>query len=417
MAVNISSTISPFLLQQKPVSSYFPALQQQVYGQPLIYFDNAATTQKPKSVIDAIVRYYSTINSNVHRGVHYLSQQATEASEETRRRVARFIHARHAHEIIFTRGTTESINLVAYAYGKYALKPGDNVVISAMEHHSNIVPWQIACEDRGASLRVIPMNDRGELLIDELDRLLDERTRILAITWISNSLGTLNPIEEIIQKAHQLDIPVLIDAAQAAPHMPIDVQTIDCDFLVFSGHKMYGPTGIGILYGKEKWLEQMPPYQGGGEMIKSVRFEKTEYNDLPFKFEAGTPHIEGTVCLQAAIDFLESLPLHKAFAYEQQLLEYATQQMSQIPGLRIIGQTQHKASILSFIIENTHPYDVGVLLDKMGIAVRTGHHCTQPVMDFFGIPGTVRVSLAVYNTPSEIDRLVTCLDKAVSMLK
>jgi cysteine desulfurase/selenocysteine lyase len=416
MANNLS-TISAFTYQRKPVAAHFPALQQQVYGQPLIYFDNAATTQKPQSVIDAIVRYYSTINSNVHRGVHYLSQQATEASEETRRRVARFINARHAHEIIFTRGTTESINLVAYSYSKRFLKPGDNVVISAMEHHSNIVPWQIACEDHGATLRVIPMNEYGELLTDELDHLLDEHTRILSITWISNSLGTINPIQEIIQKAHQLDIPVLVDAAQAAPHMPIDVQAIDCDFLVCSGHKMYGPTGIGVLYGKEQWLERMPPYQGGGEMIKSVRFEKTEYNDLPFKFEAGTPHIEGTVCLRAALDFLESLPLAEAHAYEQHLLSYATQQLSQIAGLRIIGQATHKSSILSFIIENTHPYDVGVLLDKMGIAVRTGHHCTQPVMDFFGIPGTVRVSLAVYNTPAEVDRLVSCLERAVQMLK
>ncbi|SFV28070.1 aminotransferase class V-fold PLP-dependent enzyme [Thermoflavifilum thermophilum] len=415
--MNTLSTISAFTYQHKRIADYFPALQQKVYGQPLIYFDNAATTQKPQTVIDAIARYYSTINSNVHRGVHYLSQLATEASEETRRRVARFIHARYAHEIIFTRGTTESINLVAYSYSKAFLKPGDNVVISAMEHHSNIVPWQIACEDHGATLRVIPMNERGELLLDELDHLVDEHTRMLAITWISNSLGTVNPVREIIEKAHQLNIPVLIDAAQAAPHMPIDVQAIDCDFLAFSGHKMYGPTGIGVLYGKEEWLDRMPPYQGGGEMIKSVRFEKTEYNDLPFKFEAGTPHIEGTVCLQAALDFLESLPLADAFAYEQQLLEYATRQVSQIPGLRIIGQAAEKASILSFIIEGTHPYDVGVLLDKMGIAVRTGHHCTQPVMDFFGIPGTVRVSLAVYNTPAEIDRLTSCLDKALSMLK
>ncbi|MCL6524613.1 MAG: cysteine desulfurase [Thermoflavifilum sp.] len=406
-----------FVFQNKPVREYFPALHQQVYGQSLVYFDNAATTQKPQSVIDAIATYYATINSNVHRGVHYLSQQATEAGEETRKRVAAFIHARHAHEIIFTRGTTESINLVAYSYSKLALKAGDNIVISAMEHHSNIVPWQIACEDHGAELRVIPMDENGELLLHTLDNLLDARTRLVAITWISNALGTVNPIQAIIQKAHALGIPVLIDAAQAAPHIPIDVQAIDCDFLAFSGHKMFGPTGIGILYGKEEWLDRMPPYQGGGEMIKSVSFEKTTYNDLPFKFEAGTPHIEGIICLKAAIDFLEALPLTEAHIYEQQLLQYATEQLQQIPDLRIIGQAKKKSGVISFIIEDTHPYDVGVLLDKMGIAVRTGHHCTQPIMDFFGIPGTVRVSLAVYNTVAEIDRLVQSLDRVVSMLK
>jgi cysteine desulfurase/selenocysteine lyase len=394
----------------------FPILNVKVNGKPLIYFDNAATSQKPLYVLKAIEQYYTTINSNVHRGVHHLSQQATNAFELSRKKIAAFVNASSDHEVIFTKGTTEGINLVAHCYGKRFVKAGDVIMISAMEHHSNIVPWQMLCEDRNAELKVIPINEKGELLMDEFRLMLDERVKLIAVSYVSNSLGTINPVREIISLAHEHDIPVLLDAAQAIHHMPVDVQELDVDFLAFSGHKMYGPTGIGILYGKEKWLNQLPPYQGGGEMIKTVTLQKTTYNDLPFKFEAGTPNIEAAICLGAAVDYINEIGLENIQEHEHDLLEYATEKLSEIDGLKIIGTAKHKASVVSFIIKDAHPYDVGVILDQMGIAVRTGHHCTQPLMDFYCIPGTARASFAFYNTREEIDELVTGVKKAVSML-
>lgn len=405
-----------FVWNGEPVRNQFPALQQLVYGRPLIYFDNSATTQKPYSVINAISDYYSTINSNIHRGVHLLSQKATDAYEISRNTIASFINARKPHELIYTKGTTDGINLIASVYGRYAVKPGDSVLISAMEHHSNIVPWQIMCEERGAQLKVIPMDQKGELIMEEFDKLLDERVKIVAVTYVSNSLGTINPVREIISKAHQYNIPVLLDAAQAVQHIPIDVQELDCDFLAFSGHKMYGPTGIGILYGKEEWLEKLPPYQGGGDMIKTVTFEKTTYNELPFKYEAGTPNIEGAICFKSAVDFINELNIDKIADFETGLLRYAEELVSQIPHVKVIGQAAHKTGALSMIVEGAHPYDVGVLLDKMGVAVRTGHHCTEPVMNYFCIPGTLRASFAVYNTTEEIDRFAEYLEKAITMV-
>ncbi len=394
----------------------FPLLKREVNGKPLVYLDNGATTQKPQQVIDAIVHYYQDMNSNVHRGVHYLSQISTDAFEVTRRKIQAFIHAEHEHEIIVTKGTTDGINLLAQCYGKAFVHTGDEVIISAMEHHSNIVPWQMLCEDRGAVLKVIPMNSRGELDMDEYRKLLSPKTKIVAVTYVSNSLGTINPVEQIIELAHQNGTPVLLDAAQAVQHVKIDVQALDVDFLVFSGHKMYGPTGVGILYGKEKWLNAIPPYQGGGDMIKDVTFAKTTYNELPFKFEAGTPNIEAGICLAAAIDYLEDIGLDHIKAYEDDLLAYATEKLGTIEGLKMIGTAKHKSSVLSFVIEGTHPYDVGVILDKLGVAVRTGHHCAQPVMDQFGIPGTIRASLAMYNTKEDIDVLVAGIERAVKML-
>ncbi len=394
----------------------FPLLKREVNGKPLVYLDNGATTQKPQQVIDAIVHYYQDMNSNVHRGVHYLSQISTDAFEVTRRKIQAFIHAEHEHEIIVTKGTTDGINLLAQCYGKAFVHTGDEVIISAMEHHSNIVPWQMLCEDRGAVLKVIPMNSRGELDMDEYRKLLSPKTKIVAVTYVSNSLGTINPVEQIIELAHQNGTPVLLDAAQAVQHVKIDVQALDVDFLVFSGHKMYGPTGVGILYGKEKWLNAIPPYQGGGDMIKDVTFAKTTYNELPFKFEAGTPNIEAGICLAAAIDYLEDIGLDHIKAYEDDLLAYATEKLGTIEGLKMIGTAKHKSSVLSFVIEGTHPYDVGVILDKLGVAVRTGHHCAQPVMDQFGIPGTIRASLAMYNTKEDIDVLVAGIGRAVKML-
>ena len=405
-----------FVWNGEPVRNQFPALQQSVHGKPLIYFDNSATTQKPYSVINAISDYYSTINSNIHRGVHFLSQKATDAYEISRNSIASFINARKPHELIYTKGTTDGINLIASVYGRYAVKPGDSVIISAMEHHSNIVPWQIMCEERGAELKVIPMDQNGELVMEEFDKLLDERVKIVAVTYVSNSLGTINPVREIISKAHQHGIPVLLDAAQAVQHIAIDVQELDCDFLAFSGHKMYGPTGIGILYGKEEWLEKLPPYQGGGDMIKTVTFEKTTYNELPFKYEAGTPNIEGAICLKAAVDFINDLDINKIADFETSLLHYAEERVSQIPQVKIIGRAVHKTGALSMIVEGAHPYDVGVLLDKMGVAVRTGHHCTEPVMNYFCIPGTLRASFAVYNTTEEVDRFAEYLEKAIAMV-
>jgi cysteine desulfurase / selenocysteine lyase len=413
----VVSTIQEcFLWNNQPVSRLFPALQQKAYGKPLIYFDNAATTQKPAAVIDSISEYYRTINSNIHRGVHYLSQQATEAYELSRKSVAAFINATHNEEIIFTKGTTDSINLVATTFGRLAIEKGDVIIISAMEHHSNIVPWQIMCEERGATLKVIPMTRDGELIMEAYEKMLNDSVKIVAVNYISNSLGTVNPVKDIIRLAHEKNIPVLIDAAQAIQHLPVDVQELDCDFMAFSGHKMYGPTGIGILYGKEKWLNALPPYQGGGEMIKNVTFEKTTFNELPFKFEAGTPHIEGAICLKAAVDFITQLDINKIAAFEHNLLDYATEKISAVHGINIIGNAKEKSGAISFLVEGAHPYDVGVLLDKMGIAVRTGHHCTQPVMDYYGIPGTVRASFAVYNTTTEIDQFIHCLERVISML-
>lgn len=394
----------------------FPILGREVNGKPLIYFDNGATTQKPKQVIDAITRYYGDMNSNVHRGVHYLSQISTDAFEITRRKVQAFIHAKHEHEIIITKGTTESINIVASCYGRAFIEAGDEIIISAMEHHSNIVPWQMLCDEKGCKLRVIPMNDKGELDIVAYKALFSEQTKLVSFTYVSNALGTVNPVKEMIDIAHSHDVPVLVDGAQAVQHVAVDVQALDVDFFAFSGHKMYGPTGVGVLYGKEELLNKMPPYQGGGDMIKDVTFEKTTYNELPFKFEAGTPNIEAGICLGDAIDYIESIGLDAIKAYEDELLDYATSRLSEIEGIRFIGTAEHKSSVISFVVDGVHPYDIGVILDKLGVAVRTGHHCAQPVMDEFGIPGTVRVSLAIYNTKEEVDVLIEGLERALRML-
>ncbi len=404
-------------LQIEDIRKDFPLLDTMIYGRKLVYLDNAATTQKPVQVLDAVAHYYRTYNSNVHRGVHLLSQQATDAYEKARQTVASFLNAQHAHEVIFTRGTTESINLVAATYGRSNLQKGDSIVISAMEHHSNIVPWQMLCEEKGATLKVIPMDEHGVLRMDLLPDLLDERVKLLAVTAVSNSLATVNPIREIITLAHQKNIPVLLDAAQAVQHMPVDVQELDADFLVFSGHKIYGPTGIGVLYGKEQLMNAMPPWQGGGDMIKTVTFEKTVYNELPYKFEAGTPDIAGAIGLAAALDYVCNIGLSRIRKAEEELMQYAMGQLATVEGIRFIGEAPERAGGISFLLDGTHPFDVGELLDKQGIAVRTGHHCTQPVMDFFGIPGTVRASFSFYNTPAEIDMLVAGLNKAAVMLR
>ena len=416
MEVKTNSIEKYLQFQGAPVSEQFPALHQSVFGKPLIYFDNAATTQKPWKVIHATNEYYTRMNSNIHRGVHYLSQKATDAYELSRNTLASFINARFSREIIFTKGTTEGINLVADCFSRFGLKEGDSVIISSLEHHSNIVPWQMLCEKTNARLKVIPIDDQGQILLDEYKALLDDTVKIVAVSYVSNTLGTINPVKELIKLAHQVGSAVLIDAAQAVHHIEIDVQELDCDFLVFSGHKMYGPTGIGVLYGKEEWLDKLPPYQGGGDMIKTVTFVKTEYNELPFKFEAGTPHIEGAITLKSAVDFITEIGLKNIAAFEAGLLKYATERVLEIPQVGIIGTAKAKASSLSLNVAGAHPYDVGVLLDKMGIAVRTGHHCTQPIMDFFCIPGTVRASFAVYNTTDEIDRFTESLKRAVNML-
>lgn len=408
--------VAPASLDIQKIRNDFPILHTTVYGKPLVYLDNGATAQKPWPVLKAIEDYYTHLNSNVHRGVHHLSQKATDAYEASRRKITAFLNARHDYEVIFTKGTTDAINLVAYSYGKQFVQEGDTVIVSAMEHHSNIVPWQIMCEDRKANLKVIPINEKGELLMDEFSALLNDKVKLIAVAYVSNTLGTINPVREIIAQAHQHNIPVLLDAAQAVQHIPVDVQELDVDFLVFSGHKIYGPTGIGILYGKEEWLNQLPPYQGGGSMIKQVTFAKTTYHDLPFRFEAGTPNIEACICLGTAIDYITGIGLPAIQQYEHELLEYATAQLSSIDKLRIIGTAAQKSGVLSFIVEGVHPYDVGVILDNMGIAVRTGHHCTQPLMEFYGIPGTVRVSLAFYNTKEEIDQLAAGVRRAVTML-
>ena len=383
----------------------FPALHQRVHGKPLVYLDNAATSQKPQAVIDALVAYYSLENSNVHRGVHLLSEKATQAYEAARVRVQRFLNAADAREIVFVRGATEGINLVAASYGRTWIGAGDEVIISTIEHHSNIVPWQLLCEERGALLRVIPVDDAGELLLDEYARLLGARTKLVAVSHISNALGTVNPVKRMIEMAHRQGVPVLIDGAQAAPHLRVDVQELDCDFYVFSGHKALGPTGIGVLYGRAEWLERMPPYQGGGDMIASVTFEKTTYNALPYKFEAGTPHIAGVIGLGVALDYLSGLGLDRVAAHERELLTYGTATLQAAPGVRIIGTARDKASVLSFIVDGVHAHDVGTILDHAGIAVRAGHHCAMPVMRRFGVPATVRASLAFYNTREELDAL------------
>jgi cysteine desulfurase/selenocysteine lyase len=399
------------------VRADFPLLKREVNGKPLVYLDNGATTQKPQSVIDAIIHYYSDMNSNVHRGVHYLSQISTDAFEVTRRKVKDFINAEEEVEVIITKGTTDSINLVAQCYGKAFIGEGDEIIISAMEHHSNIVPWQMLCDEKGCVLKVIPMDKRGMLDMDAYEKLFSDRTKIVSVTYVSNALGTINPVEEIISIAHQHDVPVLLDAAQAVQHIAVDVQKLDVDFLVFSGHKMYAPTGVGVLYGKAKWLNAMPPYQGGGDMIKDVSFEKTTYNELPFKFEAGTPNIEAGICLAAAIDYINEIGIDNIKAYEDELLAYATEKLKGLEGLRIIGTADKKSSVLSFVVDGVHPYDIGVILDKQGIAVRTGHHCAQPIMDQFEIPGTVRASLAMYNTKEDVDMLVAGLERALNMLR
>jgi cysteine desulfurase/selenocysteine lyase len=400
----------------REIREEFPALRQQIYGKNLIYFDNGATSQKPKLVLDAINLFYSKENANIHRGVHYLSQRATTDYEAARQRIQRYLGARKSEEIIFTKGTTDSINLVAYSYGS-TLVAGDEILISAMEHHSNIVPWQMLCERQGCVLKVAPINKRGELIMDEFDQLLSKKTKLVSITHISNTLGTVNPVKEIIQKAHAVGAKVLIDGAQSIQHMHINVKELDCDFYVFSSHKVFGPTGIGVLYGKEDILDRMPPYQGGGDMIARVTFERTTYNELPFKFEAGTPHIAGGICLGTAFEFLESIDMVAAERHERELAKYAEDMLDTFEGLQIIGEAKNKTSVVSFSMKGIHPFDIGTLLDKQGIAVRTGHHCTQPLMDFYGIPGTVRASFAFYNTKEEIDTFVGAVERSLSMLK
>ena len=403
------------MLDIQKIRADFPILTQKENGKPLVYFDNGATSQKPQVVIDAISTYYSEINANIHRGVHILSQLATDAYEASRTTIQNHLNAKHNYEIIFTSGTTFGINLVANGFASL-LKVGDEVMVSALEHHSNIVPWQFLCERTGAKLVVIPMNEKGELILSEFDKLLSEKTKIVAVNHISNALGTVNPIEYIIKKAHGVGAAVLIDGAQATPHLRPDVQALDCDFYVFSGHKVCGPTGVGILYGKEEWLRKLPPYQGGGEMIAEVTFEKTTYADLPHKFEAGTPNIEGGIVLGTAIDYMNAIGFDNIATYEQELLDYGTKRLQEIEGLTIFGTSENKASVISFNIEGIHPYDIGTIIDKLGIAVRTGHHCAQPIMNFFNIPGTIRASFAFYNTKEEIDIFVEAVKKAQMML-
>ncbi|HKQ85232.1 MAG TPA: cysteine desulfurase [Candidatus Acidoferrales bacterium] len=403
-------------LDVQAIRAEFPILGRTVRGKPLVYLDNAATSQKPRFVLDAITRYYEEENANIHRGVHYLSERATTDYENVRTRAQRFLNAAKSSEIIFVRGTTEGINLVAQTYGRTHVGPGDEVLITAMEHHSNIVPWQMLCADQGAKLRVVPINDRGELLIDEFEKLMGPRTKIAAFTHVSNALGSINPVRRLTEMAHRQHIPVLIDGAQAVPHMAVDVQAIDCDFYTFSGHKVYGPTGIGVLYGRAALLEAMPPYQGGGDMISSVTFERTTYNKLPYKFEAGTPDIAGVIGLGAALDYVTDVGMDAIAAYEHDLLEYATEKISTIPGVRLIGTAAEKAGVLSFVLNDIHPHDVGTILDQEGIAIRTGHHCSQPVMDRFGIPATARASLAIYNTREDIDALAKGIQRVREVL-
>jgi len=394
----------------------FPILNREVKGKTLVYFDNAATAQKPQSVIDALISYYTQYNANVHRGIHTLAEEATLAMEKSRDAAQEFINAASREQIVFTKGTTEGINLVASTWGRQNIRAGDEIIVSNLEHHSNIVPWQILIEEKGATLKVIPVNEKGELIIDEYKKLLSPKTKLVAVNHASNALGTINPVREIIDEAHKVGALALIDGAQSTVHLDIDVQEMDCDFFVFSSHKMYGPTGVGVLYGKRELLESMPPYQGGGEMIKEVTFEKTTYNDLPYKYEAGTPNIADIIAFRAAIDFVNGIGKKNIKQYEDQLLQYGTSKLKQIPGLRIVGEAKDKVSVISFVVDKLHPQDLGILLDNYGIAVRTGHHCAQPLMDCYRIPGTVRASLAIYNTKEEIDELVVGLKKAIKML-
>jgi len=393
----------------------FPVLHQMVNGKPLVYLDNAATTQKPQAVIDALVRYYSEDNSNVHRGVHTLSQRATEDYDSGRSKARQFLNAASDEEIIFVKGTTDGINLVAHSYARQHLGEGDEIIISTMEHHSNIIPWQVLCQEKGAHLRVIPISDAGELLMDEYESLLSSRTKLVAITHVSNVLGTVNPIKQIVEMAHSQGVPVLVDGAQATPHMPVDVQKLGCDFYVFSCHKIYGPTGIGVLYGKAELLEAMPPYQLGSDMIKSVTFERTVYNDLPYKFEAGTPNIAGVIGMGAAIDYLTEIGMDRIDNYEHGLLEYGTECLSGIDGVKIVGNAPGKASVLSFVMDCAHPHDIGTILDTEGVAIRTGHHCAQPLMNRYGVPATARASLSFYNTRDEVDLLVKAIDRVIEV--
>ena len=413
---NKKMTTKTNILNIEAIRKDFPILSREVNGKPLVYLDNGASSQKPKQVIDVISHYYEYENSNIHRGIHTLSQEATNAYEEARKTVQSFINAEHDHEVIFTAGTTESINLVASSFGKKFIQKGDEIIISTMEHHSNIVPWQMVCEEKGAILKVVPINDKGEFLMEEFENLLSEKTKLVAVTHVSNTLGTINPVKEIIEKAHQKGVKVLIDGAQAVPHTKVDVQELDCDFYVFSGHKMFAPTGVGILYGKETILNDIPPYQGGGDMIKTVTFEKTTYNCLPHKLEAGTPNIVGGIGLAAAVNYMNTIGIDKIEAYEHELLTYATAQIKQIEGVRIIGEADQKASVLSFLVEGTHPSDIGMIIDKLGVAIRTGHHCTEPLMSRFEIPGTARASFAFYNTFEEIDVFINALKRAINML-
>lgn len=393
----------------------FPILSRTVYGKPLVYLDNGATTQKPRAVVEAITEEYYSVNANVHRGVHFLSQRATELHEASRETVRRFINARSTNEIVFTRGTTESINLLAYSYGEACLKAGDEVILSTMEHHSNIVPWQLLQARKGIVLKVIPMNDRGELLLDAYRELFTERTRLVCVAHVSNVLGTVNPVKEMIRTAHSHGVPVLVDGAQSIPHMPVDVQELDADFYVFSGHKVYGPTGVGVLYGKEDWLDRLPPYQGGGEMIQHVSFERTTFNELPFKFEAGTPDYIGTTALARALDYVTALGMDRIAAHEHDLTTYAMERLRQVPGMRIFGEAAEKGSVISFLVGDIHHFDMGTLLDRLGIAVRTGHHCAQPLMQRLGIEGTVRASFGLYNTRQEVDALVAGVERVSRM--
>ncbi len=404
------------MLDIQKIRADFPILDEQVNGKDLVYFDNAATTQKPLPVLNALANYYGHYNANIHRGIHNLAEKATAAFEESRKAIQKFLNARLTEEVIFTYGTTDGINLVAQTYGRAFLKAGDEIIISTMEHHSNIVPWQMLCEQNGCILKVIPINDNGELIMEEYDKLLSEKTRFVSVVHVSNALGTINPVKQIIEKAHQVGAKVLIDGAQATSHITIDVQDLDADFYVFSAHKIYGPTGMGALYGKKDILDAMPPYRGGGEMIKEVTFEKTTYNELPYKFEAGTPNIADVIAVKYALDYVNALGKESIAAYENELLAYATEQLLQIEGLRIIGQAKEKVSVISFVIDGVHPQDIGVILDQQGIAVRTGHHCTQPLMKRLGIPGTSRASFAVYNTKDEIDKLVKGIEKVKKMV-
>lgn len=400
----------------RAIREQFPALSQKIYNKNLIYFDNGATSQKPAMVLDAINQYYSKDNANIHRGVHFMSQHATTEYETARKTIQTYIHAKSSDEIIFTKGTTDGINLIASSYGEL-LAEGDEILITAMEHHSNIVPWQMLCQRKNLTLKVAPINIKGELITEEFDRLLTNKTKLVSVTHISNTLGTINPVAEIIKKAHAVGAKVVVDGAQSIQHMAIDVQAMDCDFFVFSGHKVFGPTGIGVLYGKEALLEKMPPYQGGGDMIAKVTFERTTYNELPFKFEAGTPHIAGGICLGKAFEFLNGLDLQAIQTYEKEITEYAQDLLDTFEDLSIIGEAKHKTSVVSFSIKGIHPFDIGTLLDKQGIAVRTGHHCTQPLMDFYKIPGTIRASFAFYNTKEEIDTFIEAVDRSMNLLK